>query len=432
MIVHVIVLVAHDRKQRLRTHVLVGNRALDPELPDELLHLLEAVVVAFDQKLGEHHILGGPGGKLCGILLPPLPELLLKEIRDKRLAFPGGIEVSLIDQRKRDQRRFILERDPGVGIDVREPVARKRHPVLQCGIEQIRQRLERGTRQPFVWKLRNLPLRKRTRHIKIGGHVNAPFLKAGDQIVELIELLRIESGGTLFRAHRQTAVVMVQPDRIETKSGHPVSELLRPLLRKILRTGAEIGPIETNRLIGSIPERQLSVADHHRTVFPGRRIEAAGEIQRGPWQHILAVPDRLPVPSRNNVHRRTREARNPLISDRGSDDAPDGTAGRSEGDLPDRLVFNRERRAVKSDKRTGVGSRPGKFTVPAGHRSPPVPDIDVSRDRDLGGGSVLIDNPDPANLPETRRPGQSVKQKQIVAADRRFHPDGGLTGEIAA
>ena len=225
---------------------------------------------------------------------------------------------------------------------------------------------------------------------------------------------------------------MVQPDRIETKSGHPVSELLRPLLRKILRTGAEIGPIETNRLIGSIPERQLPIADHHRTVFPGRRIEAAGEIQRGPWQHILAVPDRLPVPSRNNVHRRTREARNPLISDRGSDDAPDGTAGRSEGDLPDRLVFNRERRAVKSDKRTGVGSRPGKFTVPAGHRSPPVPDIDVSRDRDLGGGSVLIDNPDPANLPETRRPGQSVKQKQIVAADRRFHPDGGLTGEIAA
>ena len=416
VIVHVVVSVAHHREQRFGTHVLVGDRAADAEFAHEPLHLLEAGIVDVHQELRELHVIGGSGGEFRLVLFQPFGEPLLVEVGDENFALPGVVDVAFVDQAERNQRRIVFQRHAGIGVDVGEPVARKGFPVLHRGVEQERQRLEGGARQPFVRELRDFPLAEGARHVQIGGHIDAALFAAGDQVVELVELGRVEVGRGGAGALGKPAVVVVQPHRVETGGGHAVCEPLRPLLVEVLGRGAEVGAVETDRHAGAVPELHSAVADHHRAVFAGGSIEAAGEIHRGAGPDVLAIGDLLPVAAGQDVGRCGVQARNLPGTDRYGGDAPHGTAGRGEFQLADRLVFDRVDGAVKPDVGAGVFAGPDQFAVAARGRGPPVADVDVAGDRDFGHAAVIVGDFDRADLLQVRRPRQRVEQIEKIAA----------------
>ena len=415
--------------------ILIRNRLFHTEfIPQKTVHLPETCVIYLQQIRG-HEFLPFPGIIRQPFGTQPSGKLHLLEFSS--LSGPRLAQKTLVDQIHRDQDGIIFQCKPRIWIFRGKPVLCKPLPILQCGAFQEHKMFEISV-APFLKFLR----RKCAGNITVRHDINAAFLETGDQPVQTVQILRVQLRACSIFSDGKSIVMMMNPYKIEPGSRNSIGKTLRPLTVKELGGVNQIGPIETYRHAGTVPELKQSVPHHHRTILPGRGVKGPGKIQNRTRNDILFLTDRLPVRIFRNQDR-TAELlfRNTVRRKRRRDNRPNRCSARDKRNFADRFVFNPPNRTVQPDRCVFIFSAPGDHSVRNRLRQPPVSDIRSTGNGNHGTRSIRIFQHDLSDFPagRPRQSMQNVKKSSLngsrqncfrrlreITAERSAQHDAGL------
>ena len=177
--------------------------------------------------------------------------------------------------------------------------------------------------------------------VEIGRDVNAALLERVDQIIKLVEVLRVGGGRIGRELLDDVAVVMVEADRVVSDPAQPFRQQIRLFPAEVVGPEAEVGAVETHRLVLLFKD-ELAVLHLEEAVLAGRRIQQKREVERGTRNDRTVGRKRLPVIGTHKTELHRLRDRHPLRGGGDGDDHPDR--------LPARLELQRRKRLVGNFK----------------------------------------------------------------------------------
>ena len=253
--------------------------------------------------------------------------------------------------------------------------------------------------------------------VEVQRVVDSPFFQTRHQIVERIQLLRIECGGRASALCHQEIFKMVEADGVAAGSGDLFGELFGLLLREIVCRLAEIDAEKPDPFSRIRTENKMSffICDDP-SIFSRRRIKRSGKVERRPLLRMPGEGNRQPLLSRSDdlLSLLCSPFQSP-VGERRCADHPDRIPFRFKDQFGNRFSAQTERRGVQPDARFEVVSLPGDCGVAERFADPPVSAVDSGADRDGFPASIRIADLDRSDrFPRRRRPCGGVKKMEIA------------------
>jgi len=318
VIVDIVIETAHSGQPRRHVHILVGERLIDAELRDELLHLPVAFEIERSEELVEvkRAVRTGSGGNSALAAIPF--ERLQIERGGERRVVPERIDIRLVEVTERNQRRFVLDRDSGIGVHMGEPAGDPPPVMLEHRIHHIEKtfvllRVDDRFRRTLA-DFGNLRRRRAEGDVQVGGDVDSPLFECGDEVIEAFQHLGVRIRG----------VLVVKTDRVNPFRRKTVCQPVGPFVSHHAGAAADVRAEEAHRFAGTVAELEMSAADDHRAIFSGGSVEAIGEIHHRTGFDVANVIKWFPILSGDNVGGNFLHPARRVIADGQRDDSPDG------------------------------------------------------------------------------------------------------------
>jgi len=208
-------------------------------------------------------------------------------------------EIALVDHRKPGQGRLVGVAALRVGIHMIEQGSAELLPVLVCAGVDRHQDFERVHRHFAVAVDPDLAPRHAPGDKQVGGQVDAAFDERGHEVVELIELLRVERGRWTL-ALGQFALVMVEAQGVVAQPDKTVRQPIGFRFRDEVRAETEVHAVEPTWRPFRTFEGKVTVLVHDHPPMPARgRIDKTHrrEVQSGAGLDVQIRLERNPVPA---------------------------------------------------------------------------------------------------------------------------------------
>ena len=191
-----------------------------------------------------------------------------------------------INQVQGVQRRILGHRHAGIGIFRGQDPACELLPVLQCSGTDADEVLH--AEFSGIVEFRDVVARLQPPAcVKINAEIKAAFLEPCEQIVELIELDRIDGQGVLGFPVKQIVLEVMETDCIITEPFRFFDKILGGLAIKVVGSADQIRAEKTDPLFRSVFKYQMPFPVRDNTsVFPGGHVGS----QRGPASTTNACP----------------------------------------------------------------------------------------------------------------------------------------------
>ena len=257
VVVHEIQMFPHAVQGELAGHVEVGDQR------GQLQFILQEPLLFFDapdlkivQELDEKTAAGGAVLRCVESFLLQVFDIPFLEKRDeRRIAVPEGDERIFIHEIQRVERGILRVGQPGVRIPVSQQPPGELFPVRHRRLAERNQALHleavtlKGATLAFLHIVARTHFAAR---VEIEAEVDAVLFKLREQIVELVERLRIE-GQRIGRAGIEQAVFeVVKTNRVVAEPGRLGHEIVGQRLVEIIRGTDQVRAEEADPLFRRI------------------------------------------------------------------------------------------------------------------------------------------------------------------------------------
>ena len=267
-----------------------------------------------------------------------------------RTAVELNPERILVDQSDSGDGRFLLPRKSCIRVHMVQKFFRKLFQIAHDRFGEKEEGLvvllvlpgECGGKTGNLVRIRNPAL------IKLECDVDPPFFQGGDQVVDAVEILRLEIEGGGGACSGKEVVEAGKTDDVVTQGGKVVGKAFAFFMGHEICISGVVDSPEADRFPGSLFKFEMIAGCAQESVFSGRCVKKIGEIQERSLFHglHLAGLDKLVSGGENDGAALFRnEIR---IGKGGSDDHPDGVPGGSEAQFH-RIAGKRDPRCVESD-----------------------------------------------------------------------------------
>ena len=308
----------------------------------------------------------------------PGVEPLLIEFRHAWSAERDVGQRIFVDHADRDDRRFILPGESGIGVDVIKQIRGELLIVFHRRVADEDQRLVLFQRGSPIGIFREFSRGDLAHGEEVDRRVDSAFFQGAEQVIHAVEAIGVGRGAVSPGSLDQLPVEMVETDQIVSRACAEFREFVCFFLLHEMDVIGDIGTVETGGDAGTFFKFRPSVHAAQTPVFSRGSVEEVGEVENASGFDVLAVFEFHPVGIRLHDQRNVERGIHLAVGEGDGRNEPFGGAVAFKRDPLHRLSGELKARDIKADSGARIDSPPADRRVFDLARHPEVGGVDAA------------------------------------------------------